>query len=138
MMVFLASRSNYTPGDTDDSTNSWASVNFLPVYLTVVSFIPFWFRFWQCINKQYYTGFQHENKTQLWNAGKYFSKLIPPFIVLMMTHPNKQLKDGSLPSGFGLWIVFELIATLYCSFWDYYFDWGLFRSKKKGKYGLRD
>lgn len=31
-----------------------------------------------------------------------------------------------------------MIATLYCSFWDYYYDWGLCRSRKAGSYLLRE
>lgn len=37
-----------------------------------------------------------------------------------------------------MYVIFNLIATLYCGIWDYYMDWGLWRSKKKGHYGLRD
>jgi hypothetical protein len=48
------------------------------VYYIVVSFLPFWWRFWQCINKWYYTGL----RLQLVNAGKYFSKLVPPLILV--------------------------------------------------------
>lgn len=33
---------------------------------------------------------------------------------------------------------FTVFATLYCAIWDYYMDWGLFRSRAKGTYGLRD
>ena len=90
------------------------------------------------MKKQYKLGFLHENNTQLWNAGKYVSKLIPPFILLMNRRANKQESDGSMKDGFGLYILFNLIATFYCSFWDYYYDWGLCRSRKSGSYGLRE
>ena len=40
-------------------------------------------------------------------------------------------------TGFYYYLVFNTIATVYCMVWDYYMDWGLFRSKKSGKYGLR-
>ena len=118
--------------------DSWIAANFEPKYLIIVSFIPFWFRFWQCMKKQYKLGFLHENNTQLWNAGKYASKLIPPFILLMNPRANKQNEDGTFKNGFALYIIFNLIATFYCSFWDYYYDWGLCRSRKSGSYGLRE
>ena len=51
---------------------------YFATYLIIASFIPYWFRFWQCWNKYYYTGLN----AHVWNAGKYFSKLIPPFVVL--------------------------------------------------------
>ena len=31
-----------------------------------------------------------------------------------------------------------MIATIYCMAWDYKMDWGLLRTAKAGKYGLRD
>ena len=48
----------------------------LNVYCIICGFIPFWFRFWQCINKYNDT----RANTHLLNAGKYFSKLIPPVV----------------------------------------------------------
>ena len=50
----------------------------LAIYYIVMGFIPFWFRFWQCINKYYYTGLQ----AHLVNAGKYFSKFVVPFVTI--------------------------------------------------------
>ena len=55
-----------------------------------------------------------------------------------MPKANKQNEDGSFHEGFALYIVFNLIATFYCSFWDYYYDWGLCRSRKSGSYALRE
>eukprot|EP00356_Strombidium_inclinatum_P008973 CAMPEP_0170486846 /NCGR_PEP_ID=MMETSP0208-20121228/5769_1 /TAXON_ID=197538 /ORGANISM="Strombidium inclinatum, Strain S3" /LENGTH=166 /DNA_ID=CAMNT_0010760919 /DNA_START=2126 /DNA_END=2623 /DNA_ORIENTATION=+ len=103
---------------------------FLPKYLIIVSFLPFWFRFWQCLNKYHYTGL----KAHLFNAGKYFSKLLPPLITAIFTSSSK--KAGN--DGFKLYIIFNTIATMYCMVWDYYMDWGLFRSKKSGRFGLRN
>lgn len=97
--------------------------------MIICTFVPFWFRFWQCINKKYYTGLN----AHLWNAGKYFSKLLPPFILLFALTSNK-VAD----SMFWLWCFFQTLATLYCTVWDYYMDWGLFRCFDQGKYGLRE
>ena len=38
---------------------------------------------------------------------------------------------------FFIWLTFQLIATFYCLVWDYYMDWGLFRSWKAESFGLR-
>ena len=98
----------------------------LIVWGIVASIIPFWFRFWQCIHKYV----MEENKPQLANAGKYFSKMIPP--VLAIWYAKKVYGQG-----FWIYFVFNLIATLYCLVWDYYMDWGLFRSWESGSYMLR-
>lgn len=98
------------------------------IYNYIMSIAPFWWRFWQCINKNYNSGM----KVHLINAGKYFSKIVPPVIVIIFSGSNKISNQL-----FWLWCIFQVIATLYCTFWDFYMDWGLFRSKKKGTYGLR-
>lgn len=38
---------------------------------------------------------------------------------------------------FGLWCFFNVFSTLYSCCWDFYMDWGLFRSKEPSTYGLR-
>ena len=108
-------------------SNAWKQQ--LPTYLILVGFLPFWWRFWQCINKFVKQGVQH----QITNAGKYFSKLVPPFILLFYVNGKNVNAEG-----FYVWLTFQMIATLYCLVWDYYMDWGLFRSSKPGKYMLRD
>ena len=101
----------------------------LPYYVILVGFLPSWWRFCQCLNKYY----NHNAVTQLYNAGKYFSKMIPHAIVLFYSKCNKI--DGE---GFILFLLSMLFATFYSLVWDYYMDWGLFRSKEKGKYMLRE
>jgi hypothetical protein len=100
----------------------------LGVYLIICGFAPFWFRFWQCINKYYYS----ENRAHLLNAGKYFSKLVVP-LVLLLNNGDKHTGDPN----FMYYCFFQTLATLYCAGWDYYMDWGLLRSSEPGKYGLR-
>ena len=96
--------------------------------MIIVSFLPFWWRFWQCINKYYNTGY----KAHLVNAGKYSSKLFPPLVVAI--DANSSQAGGQY---FEYFIIFYTIATLYCLVWDYYMDWGLFRSSEKNTYMLR-
>ena len=95
-------------------TSSWVKI-----YTTVMSFLPFWWRFWQCINKHHHTGL----RVHLINAGKYFSKMVPPFIVVF--YPSSKKATDEM---FWLFCTFNTIATLYCGAWDYYMDWGLLRS----------
>jgi hypothetical protein len=38
---------------------------------------------------------------------------------------------------YDIWILINLISTLFSYGWDIYMDWGLLRSTEKGKYGLR-
>jgi hypothetical protein len=45
-------------------------------FMLIIGMIPFWFRFWQCINK----GILQHNNAQFVNAGKYLSKLIIPVV----------------------------------------------------------
>ena len=103
-----------------------------PIYAIIVGFLPFWWRLMQCLNKYYYT----RVLPHTYNAGKYTSKLIPPFIALF--YANCKKVDGT---GFFLYLVFQTFATVYCLVWDYYMDWGLFRSKnylrKNMSYGPR-
>jgi hypothetical protein len=65
IMVFFGCNVNGKDDDKDSEcmTKSWIAANFKPNFLIVCSFIPFWFRFWQCINKQWHLGFRHENNT---------------------------------------------------------------------------
>jgi len=124
-IFFITHKESYEYDKPEDwklpSLNDW---------IIVAGFLPFWFRFWQCINKYYYT----RNNAHLRNAGKYFSKLIPPFITWQFGHTAVLIGHY----GFTYYIIFNLIATIYCMTWDYIMDWGLFRSKQPGKYGLRD
>ena len=72
----------------------------------------------------------------LYNAAKYFSKIMPILIVLSFKGNGKKYKQHDV--AFILYCIFNIIATIYCSIWDYYMDWGLFRSKKPENYFLRD
>lgn len=71
-------------------------------------------------------------KVHLVNAGKYFSKLIPPLIAALINTSTKVNSDQ-----FWLYCLFQTIATLYCTVWDYYMDWGLFRCFDDKNYLLR-
>mmetsp|Transcript_33494 Transcript_33494/g.32952 ORF Transcript_33494/g.32952 Transcript_33494/m.32952 type:complete len:180 (-) Transcript_33494:8-547(-) len=81
-------------------------------------YLPFHIRFWQCVNKWWYTGdaFPH-----LVNAGKYFAS-----IVMICSNYfyglNPEMKNITI----GLY----LFATTYSYIWDIIMDWGLLRDKR--------
>jgi len=67
-------------------------------------------------------------KINLYNAAKYFSKIVPPIIAIIFSKQNPKKVGNNV--GFILFFISNVIATVYCTIWDYYMDWGLFRSKK--------
>lgn len=98
------------------------------IYLAIVAYLPYWWRFWQCINKWK----TQNNKMQLVNAMKYFSKFGPPTAVLLGS--VKYLGGGSFWFYFGA----QMLTTSFCLYWDYRWDWGLFIGTKPGHKLLRD
>ena len=71
----------FKTGDFETSTKVSDLLGACPVlydYKILMGFIPYWFRFAQCLNKWYNTGL----KVHLINAGKYFSDLCVPFVGL--------------------------------------------------------
>lgn len=90
-----------------------------------MSFAPFWWRFWQCLNKAYNSG----NKWQLVNALKYVSKWGPLIAVLCGSNKTWYEKTESgewiRSSSYWWYFTFQMITTLFCLYWDYYWDWGL-------------
>ena len=72
------------------------------------------------------------------NAGKYTSKLVVPFALLVANGGEGLDKNKHVGEHyFVMYVFFQTIATLYCAAWDYYMDWGLWRSTEPGKSGLR-
>ena len=75
----------------------------------------------------------------LYNAGKYMSKIIPVLIVIYFeTDDIKNKVKKFNGDGFYYYLIANMISTLWCAVWDYYMDWGLFRSFKKDKFMLRE
>ena len=93
----------------------------------MIGILPFWFRFFQCL-KRY---FDSKLTVNLYNAGKYFSKIVPVLIVIYFETDNNNNKVKKyFGNGFSYYLVANIISTLWCVVWDYYMDWGLFRSFK--------
>ena len=104
------------------------------------SILPFWWRFWQCINKFYNTRYvevevsnnKRVSKLHMINALKYAAKLVPPIVLAVYAGSSKIEGDH-----FQLWFWTQMFATIYVTSWDYYMDWGLIRSFDKGNFLLR-
>jgi hypothetical protein len=95
-------------------------------YNYAIAFVPYWFRFLQCLNKYYYT----RVKPHLFNAGKYF------FSMMMQLVNIPFIKSSGNP-GYGIFIGVSIFSSLYSYTWDIYMDWGLLRSNEVGKKYLR-
>ena len=98
------------------------------LFLFLCTFLPFWWRFCQCLNKFYETGLQ----VHVINAGKYFSKMMPSLILLFDIHCGKMEDEN-----FMIFFLLNMFATTYCLCWDFYMDWGLFRCFETEKFLLR-
>lgn len=94
---------------------------------TTLAFVPYWFRFGQCLNKY----FTQNNKPQLYNAFKYFSDMCVPLAQLWVV-------SHQFDRAFWIWFGIHFWASGYSYCWDIYMDWGLLRSTAPGKYALRD
>ena len=66
----------------------------------------------------------------MYNAGKYFSKLFSTFVGIYW---GKKVGDEY----FYYFVAANGFATIYSMVWDYYMDWGLFRSWESKTYMLR-
>jgi hypothetical protein len=98
------------------------------VYLAIVAYLPYWWRFWQCVNKWK----TQNNRGQRTNALKYFSKFGPATAVLLGCSKH--------PDGGSFWVYFaaQMLTTAFTLYWDYRWDWGLSTGTAQGRKLLRD
>lgn len=94
---------------------------------TIVSILPAWFRFAQCLRRYRDTKlvFPH-----VINAGKYSTTFLTAFFSTMY-HLQKELYGDSNRQThvfFYLWIVAAIFGSCYTLTWDLKMDWGLFDS----------
>ncbi|KAM9969632.1 hypothetical protein ACTFIR_001468 [Dictyostelium discoideum] len=94
----------------------------------IIPILPFSFRINQCL-RVYYDN--NENKSQLFNALKYFMGLV----VLFFSNLYHNKDNGEVYKIY--WISFAMISTIFSTYWDIVKDWGLF-SKSSKNYLLRD
>lgn len=66
------------------------------------------------------------------NAAKYVSimAMASLYVAFDMNRDSTTLRAA--------YVMFGLVVTAYCLAWDFYMDWGLFRTRKPGKKFLRD
>jgi hypothetical protein len=66
------------------------------------------------------------------NAGKYFSS------IMIQGASAYKVKAKSDFASTLTWSLIALGSTIYCLYWDYTKDWGLFKTKKPGRKYLRE
>ena len=92
----------------------------------VVSFLPYWWRFAQCLHKYHQTKlcFPH-----LVNAGKYSTSLIVAFaaIWLVKSDSTDDLIKKRIDIAFWVYLGCKVVNSSYSLAWDILMDWGLFR-----------
>ena len=71
---------------TGDPINLEGECNTAYIFYWIIGFLPYWWRFAQCLNKYHET----EQKVHLVNAGKYFSCLVSPTVLIfVISNPSK-------------------------------------------------
>ena len=94
----------------------------------VISLLPYVLRFFQCLNRWYYTKMTWPHG---FNALKYIGGFINTYCGWL--YANKLISVY-------IYLTVGIIAVSYLLFWDYYCDWGLFRENdnKNSRIFLRD
>ena len=110
--------------------NISSNEGFMFYWTLVFSFLPFWFRFWQCLRRVY----TKTNATQLANAGKYLSRFVHP--ILSYCGVAKKVDTGN--NSFWAYFVFYLATNLISIYWDIIIDWGMFMGTKRKTRFIRD
>lgn len=118
-------RGNFLEKNPYGITNSL----FMRTWAPIMAYAPFWWRMWQCWNRFYRLG----DYIQLANGFKYLTKLGP--LIAWQLGCAKKI-DGD--TSFWGFFTAQLITTVYCIYWDYRWDWGLFIGTKKSTRFLRD
>jgi xenotropic and polytropic retrovirus receptor 1 len=93
----------------------------------VIGFVPYWFRFAQCLVK-------YRDKplnAHLFNAGKYATSLASAAAGLFVVKFEQD-------QNFMIFVAVKLVSTIYSYSWDLYMDWGLLRTTEKYYWGLRE
>eukprot|EP00047_Mylnosiga_fluctuans_P024087 m.152176 g.152176 ORF g.152176 m.152176 type:complete len:663 (+) comp9774_c0_seq10:2653-4641(+) len=95
----------------------------------IVSCLPAWCRFWQCMRRYHDTkqAFPH-----LVNAGKYLA-----YFPVILSSAFAAVTPGVVSPAFIVWIVAATISTAYSMIWDFTIDWSLFRTGAPHRF-LRD
>ncbi|XP_058806057.1 solute carrier family 53 member 1-like isoform X2 [Phymastichus coffea] len=102
---------------------------------TIVSLLPGWFRFAQCVRRY------RDTKAaipHLANAGKYFTIIMAWIMAGLREGFEDQLKNIWQGPWFWIWFTSNFIMATYCFFWDIKMDCGFWDSNAKRNKLLRD
>eukprot|EP00298_Acanthocystis_sp_HF-20_P013635 c20445_g1_i6.p1 GENE.c20445_g1_i6~~c20445_g1_i6.p1 ORF type:complete len:596 (+),score=187.30 c20445_g1_i6:352-2139(+) len=101
---------------------------FMQIITPLLSALPLWFRFLQCVRRYRDTGKRFPN---LANAAKYALAHSVVFLGLVAQSANGDFR--------GVWIASLVLSTLYTFYWDVKMDWGLgSRTLTPNCFDLRD
>lgn len=92
----------------------------------VLSALPAWFRFLQCLRRYY----DLKNKDHIINAGKYLC-----IMAVTLFAGLHRIYGGAVL--LGLYIAIATLGVIYTSGWDIIMDWGLLKKNSKHRF-LRD
>ncbi|CAM6061885.1 unnamed protein product [Sphagnum tenellum] len=106
---FVATVAWLEPGDTCGSHS---------IHIPVVLALPYVIRFIQCMRQYHDT----KDKTCLANALKYFSTFPVILLSAMKYHVLQEFWEGWLRP---LWLVFAVLNSCYCFYWDIRKDWDI-------------
>ena len=67
----------------------------------------------------------------MYNAGKYFTGILAVLAHVWVT-------KFEFDAVFFVWLAVKFVSTVYSLVWDFRMDWGILRTKQRGRYGLRD
>lgn len=121
---FVGPEHNWEEGTTVSFARECIVASKFKIFL---GFIPYWFRFWQCLHKYW----DSKQRIHLVNAGKYFSDMLVPIAGIWFL-------PSDFDNAFWIYAALHFWASTYSYCWDIYMDWGLLRCWKREKYALRD
>eukprot|EP01012_Entosiphon_sulcatum_P057422 TRINITY_DN8118_c0_g1_i1.p1 TRINITY_DN8118_c0_g1~~TRINITY_DN8118_c0_g1_i1.p1 ORF type:complete len:901 (-),score=134.49 TRINITY_DN8118_c0_g1_i1:20-2722(-) len=98
------------------------------VFLPLLSNVPNYIRTLQCLRRFHgiYSQTRVKDYDHLWNAGKYTSAIIASACEFLSARAKSQ-GWPSAPRLMVVWLVVQVISTLYRLYWDLVMDWGLLR-----------
>jgi hypothetical protein len=92
--------------------------------LTAAGALPSWFRFLQCLRRYRDAPAPRHAHPHLVNAGKYFGSLLVAVLQVLDTHYRHKGDPVWTPLRV-LWLIVNLLSTVYRLGWDVFMDWGL-------------
>ncbi|XP_040570423.1 solute carrier family 53 member 1 [Lepeophtheirus salmonis] len=130
LICFYSSPNATIDGKWQVATDKFRCVDSTYWIRSILSCLPAWFRFAQCLRRYRDT---KEAFPHLVNAGKYSTTF---FVVTFST--LNSISDDSNGPFFYMWIVSSVCSSLYAYTWDIKMDWGLFDSNAGENRYLRE